>query len=97
LKNSLDHLKCLSAKLQRIYIDAFDAYTKIDNSKSEIQCLKDDIGLEFQRWHDEAKQVALYIGTEEEMPRVPRVQYTRLNVLADTPSLLQEINWHSFY
>ena len=31
------------------------------------------------------------------MQRVPKVQGNRLNVPADTPSLLQEINWHSFY
>jgi len=45
LKNSLDYLKCLSAKLQRRDIDIFGAYTMIDNSKSEIQCLRDDIYL----------------------------------------------------
>jgi len=30
----------------------------IDNIKSEIQCLRDDIDVEFQRWYDEAKQLA---------------------------------------
>ena len=87
LKNSLDYLKGLSAKLQRRDIDVFEAYTMIDNIKSEIQCLRDDIGVEFQRWYDEAKQLASYIGTEEEMPRVPRVQCNRSNVPADTPLL----------
>ena len=64
-------MKGLSAKLQRRDIDVFEAYTMIDNIKSEIQCLRDDIGVEFQRWYDEAKQQASYIGTEEEMLRVP--------------------------
>ena len=45
----------------------------IDNIKSEIQFLKDDIGVEFQRWYYNAKQLASYIGTEEEMPRVSTV------------------------
>ena len=49
--------------------------------------MRDDIGVEFQRWYDEAKQLASYIGTEEEMPRVPRVQCNRSNVPADTPLL----------
>ena len=49
LKDSLDYLKGLSAKLQRRDIDAFEAYLMIDN-KSQIQCLGDDIGVEFQRW-----------------------------------------------
>ena len=44
LKNSLDYLKRLSAKLQR-YIDVFQAYAMIDNIKSEIQFLRDDIGV----------------------------------------------------
>ena len=48
LKNSLDYLKGLSAKLlQRRDIDVFQAYTIIDNIISEIQCLRDDIGVEF--------------------------------------------------
>ena len=34
-------------------------HIQIDIIKSEIQCLRDDIGVEFQRWHDETKQ--LYI------------------------------------
>jgi len=34
----------------------------------------DDIGVEFKRWHNKAKQLASYIGTEDELPRVPRVQ-----------------------
>ena len=34
----------------------------IDNIKSDIQCLVDDIGVEFQRWYDEAKQLVSYIG-----------------------------------
>ena len=50
LKNSLDYLNSLSAKPQRGDIDA---YPMIDNIKSEIQCLRDDIGVEFQRWYDE--------------------------------------------
>jgi len=69
LKNSLDYLKGLSAKLQRRDIEVFGGYTMIDNIKSEIQCLRNDIGVEFQRLYDEAK----YIDTTEEMPRVPRV------------------------
>ena len=70
LKNSLDHLKGLSAKLQRRDIGVFEVYTMIDNIKSDIQCLKDDIDVEFERWYDEAKQPASYIGTKEEIPRV---------------------------
>ena len=45
----------------------------IDNIRSEIQSLSDDIGVEFQRWYDEAKQLASYVVTEEETPRVLRV------------------------
>jgi len=40
----------------------------IDNIKSEIPCLRDDVGVEFQRWYNEAKQLTSYISTEEEMP-----------------------------
>jgi len=43
LKNSLDYLKGLSAKLQRSDIDLFEPYTTIDNIKSDIQCLRKDI------------------------------------------------------
>ena len=46
----------------------------VDNIKSEIQCLRDDVGVEFQRWYDETKQLARHIGTEEEIPRIPRIQ-----------------------
>jgi len=56
----------------------------IDNIKSELQCLSDNIGVEFQKWYDESKQLASYIGTEEEMPRV---QGNRSNIPADTPLL----------
>ena len=63
----------------------------IDNIKSEIQFLRDDIGVEFQRWYDEAKQLASYICTEAEMPRIPRVLCDRLNVPADTPILYYKI------
>jgi len=52
LKNSLDYLKGLSAKLQRRDIYVFRTYLMIDNIKSEIQCLRDDIGVEFQRWYN---------------------------------------------
>ena len=69
----------------------------IYNIKSVIQCLRDDIGVKSQRWYDEVKQLASYIGTKDEMQRVPRVQSNRLNVPADTPSVLKEVNWHSFY
>jgi len=85
LKNSLDYLKGLSAKIQSRDIDVFEAYTMIGNMKSEIQCLRDDIDLEFQRWYDEAKQLTSYIGNKEEMPRVPSIQCNRSNVPADTP------------
>ena len=83
----MDYLKGLSVKLQRRDIDVFATYTIIDNIKSEIQCLRDVIGVEFQRWYDEAKQLASYIGTEEEMPRVPRVQCNTSNVPTDKPLL----------
>jgi len=49
LKNSLDYLKGLSAKPERRDIDVFEAYTMIDIIKSEIQSLRDDIDVEFQR------------------------------------------------
>ena len=49
LKISLDYLKGLLAKLQRRNIDIFEAYTMIDSMKSETQCLRDDIGVEFHR------------------------------------------------
>jgi len=65
LKDSLDYLKGLSAKLQRRDIDVFEVYTMIGNIKSEIQCLSDEIDVEFQRWYDEAEQLASYIGIEE--------------------------------
>jgi len=42
----------------------------IVNIKSEIQCLRGEIGIEFHSWYDEAKQLASYIGIKEEMPRV---------------------------
>ena len=87
LNNSLDYLIGLSTKPQRRDIDVFEAYTMIDNIKSEIQCLRDDIGLEFQRWYDEAKQHSSYIDTELEMLRVPRVQCNRSNLPVDTPLL----------
>ena len=86
LKNNFDYLKGLSAKLQRGAIDTFEAYTMIDHIKSEIQCLRDDIDVELQRWYDEAKQLASYIDTEDEMPRVPKVQFNRSSV--HTSSLL---------
>ena len=70
-------------ELQRRDIDVFDAYPTIDNIKSEIQCLRDSIGVELQRWYDEAKQLASYIGTEEEMPTVLRVQCNKSNAPAD--------------
>ena len=56
LKNSLDYLKCLSAKLQKRYIDVFEAYTMIDNIKSKIQVFFYEC-----HWYkrcDEAKQLA---------------------------------------
>jgi len=59
----------------------------IDMIKSEIPCLRDGIGVELQRWYDEAKQLASYIDTEEEIPTVPRVQCNRMNVPDDTPLL----------
>ena len=88
LGNSLEYLKWLSAKLQnKIDSDVFETYTMIDNIKWKIQWLRDNIGVKFQWWYDEAKQLASYIGTEEEMPRVPRVprvRCNRSNVPADT-------------
>jgi len=59
----------------------------IDNIKSEIQCLSDDISVDFYKLYDEAKQPASHIDTEEEMPRVPRVQCNTSNVPADRPLL----------
>ena len=52
--------------------------------------MRDDHCVEYQRWYDEAKQLASYIGTKEEMPRVPKVQYNRSNVPADIPLLYYE-------
>ena len=46
-----------------------------------------DIGVEFQRWYDEAKQLASYIGTEEEMSKVPMIQCNSSKVPADTSLL----------
>jgi len=57
LKNSLDYLKGLSDKLQRD-IDVFEAYIMLGNIKSKIQSLRDGIGVELQRWYDEARQLA---------------------------------------
>jgi len=47
--------------------------------------LRDDIGVEIQRWYYDTKQLASYIGTEEEMHWVPMVQYNRSNVPVDIP------------
>jgi len=65
LNNRLDYLKGLSAKLQRRDIDVFETHTTIDNIKSEIHCLRGDIGVDFHRWYDEPMKLALYIGTED--------------------------------
>ena len=99
LKSSLDYWKGFSTKLERRDFNLFEVYAIIDNIKSDIQCLKDDIGEKFQRWYNEAKQLPSYICTKEEMARVPRVQ---CNIYVEctcwhTSSFLQEINWHSFY
>jgi len=59
----------------------------IDNIKSEIQGFRDDIGVELQRWYDVARQLASYIDTDEEMPRVLRVKCNGSNVPAYTPLL----------
>ena len=56
----------------------------IDNIKSEIQCLRDGSGVQFQRWYDKGKQLTSCMGTEVKMPRVPKIQYNRSNVPADT-------------
>jgi len=77
LKNSLNYLRGLSGKLQIRDIGVFEANTMIGNIKSEIQCLRNDIGVEFQKWYDESKQLASYIATEQEIPRIPRVQCNR--------------------
>jgi len=54
---------------------------------NQIRCLRDDIGVEFQRWYDEvAEQLASYIDTEE-IPIIPRVQCNRSNLPADTALL----------
>ena len=45
----------LNNSLQRRDIDVFEAYTMNENIKSGIQCLRDEIGVEFQIWYDEAK------------------------------------------
>ena len=66
LKNNLDYLKGLSAKLQRTDIDVFEVYIMIYIIKSEVQCLRNDIGVSNSR--DGGKQLVSYIGTEEEMP-----------------------------
>jgi len=58
LKNSLYYLKGSSARPQRRDIDVLEAYSMIDNIKSEIQCLRDEIGVEFQRWYDEENHLA---------------------------------------
>ena len=90
LKNSLDYLKGLSPKLQRRDNDVFEAQTMIDNIKLEIQSLRDDIGVEFQRWYDELKQLASYIRTKEEMPRIPMVQCNRSSVPTDREKSVSE-------
>ena len=59
----------------------------IDNFKSEIQCLRDGSGVQFQRWYEKGKQLTSCMGTEVKMPRVPKIQYNRSNVPADTPLL----------
>ena len=57
----------------------------IGNIKSEVQCLRDDIVLEFQRWYEDIKQLASNLSTEDDIQRVPRVKCKRSNVFADTP------------
>ena len=64
----------------------------IDNIKSKIQCLRYDIGVNFQVWYVEAKQLASYIGTEEKMPRGQRVQGNRSNVPVDTLMLYYKLS-----
>jgi len=64
----------------------------IEDIKSEIQCLRNYIGVEFQRWHDEAKHLASCV--------VLKKKYEGFTVIgpADTPfSLLEETKWHSLY
>ena len=60
LNNSLNYLKSLSAELQTRDVDVFEAYAVMNHIKSEIQCLRDDIGVDHQRWYDETKQLARY-------------------------------------
>ena len=40
--------------------------------------------VQFQRWYEKGKQLTSCMGTEVKMPRVPKIQYNRSNVPADT-------------
>jgi len=82
--NNLDYLKGLSAKLQRRDIDPLrhTQWLTISNQRFNVWRMT----LEMVR-RSKGADWASYISTEEEMPRVPRIQCNRLNVPAGTPLL----------
>ena len=79
----LSILKPLAIKLQNRDIDVYEAYQRIEDVKSDIQEMRNNIDTQFHEWFNTASQLARKFGVEPRMPRTLRRQQHRSNVEAD--------------
>lgn len=84
LKNSLDYLKGLAARLQKIDQEVCEAYRMVDQVIKQIETVRKEVDEHYRLWYDEVKELAAVVGSTEEKPRTTKHQRHRANAPAST-------------
>ena len=82
----LSILKPLSVKLQKRYLDVYEAYTNSNNVTDDLQDIRDNIEDIWTEWFDLAVTTAANVGVVPSIPSRTNQQQHRDNVPAQTPS-----------
>jgi hypothetical protein len=84
-RNSLRHVKPLSASLQKTSKDIVSAYRQIEEVGASLNEVRGTLAPSFHIWYLEAQELARSIGEEVTMLRVVGRQTLRGNPLAESP------------
>ena len=85
IKNVLDEVKTLAAKLQKRDQDIYEAYMMVHEVVGGVKSLRSNIDTTFCYWYQEILELAETIGVTESVPRKTSLMRNRCNTPSGSP------------
>ena len=84
LKNVLEPLRGITAKLQKRDLDIYEAFCNIDSAIDDVTSNRLNIDTRYPIWYQEMLRISKSAGGEETLPRIAAKQLHRANHPANT-------------